>query len=530
MAASKHPLLECSSRKQLADLLEVDVSTLTYFAYGGGRKYTSFSIPKKSGGRREITAPIEGLKEIQRKLASHLVEIYPKPVYVHGFLIDRSVASNATPHLNKKHVFNIDLKDFFPSITSNRIIGLLRSRPFNFNDEIASTITGLTCYNGHLPQGAPTSPVLSNMISLRMDKALRRLCKRDHVVYSRYADDLTFSSTRSLPTSIMSVDEVTGSVLVGDELQEIVKDNHFKINPIKTRLSRNGQAKYVTGVKVNANLNLSRKYIQQIKNMLHAWEKWGLENAQKEFEAKFKGGNRKFKNVLWGKIAYLKSIKGSNDLTYANLYNKFVELEGEGKPQIPITEIEQLHEMVYVVKSDAEQGTAFMLDEKWLLTCGHVVADDSSENFYFPYDRWLPYDQKRFTAIKESRSPKDDFDMVAITFDREDRRMIDNSFKLAPANFQVGVDMEFRVVGFPGYRSGFKPHVLPVKVVAINQNGSYMHAYVDQKLSGGLSGSPVIDSNNRLVGVVQRGEEATTLDNTFLPIQELRKYISSLEG
>ncbi|MGE5298686.1 MAG: reverse transcriptase domain-containing protein [Acidobacteriota bacterium] len=529
MAASKRPLLECQNREQLAELLEVDISTLTYFAYGGGRKYKSFSIPKKSGGVRRISAPVGGLKEIQRKLASHLTEIYPNPVYVHGFIAHRSVVTNATPHLNKKHVFNIDLKDYFPSITSNRIIGLLRSKPFNFNDQVASTIAGLTCSEGSLPQGAPTSPILANMIALRMDKALRKLCKRDHVSYSRYADDLTFSSSRSLPKSILLIDEDTGAVLVGDELREIITDNYFKINPAKTRLSRNGQAKYVTGVKVNASPNLSRKYIRQIKNMLHAWEKWGTDRAQQEFKDKFGGENRKFQNVLWGKIAYLKSIKGNNDLTYAKLYNKFVELEGEGKPQIPITELERLHGMVYVIKSDAEQGTAFLLNSRWFLTCGHVVASDSTENFYFPYDRWSPYDRKRFTAIDETRSSKDEFDIITLSFDSEDERMVNNSFELAPDNFQVEVNMEFRVVGFPAYRSGFKPHVLPVKVVAINQNGSYMHAYVDQKLSGGLSGSPVIDSNNRLVGVVQRGEEATTLDNTFLPIQELRKYISSLE-
>lgn len=528
MTTEKHPLLECSTREQLAVLLEVSLPTLTYFAYGDGKKYTSFNISKKSGGTRPITAPVGGLLEIQKKLAKYLVELYPIPTYVHGFAADRSVLTNATPHLNKKHVFNIDLKDFFPSITSNRIIGLLRSRPFNFNDQVASTIAGLTCFNGSLPQGAPTSPILSNMISLRMDKALRRLCKRDYVSYSRYADDLTFSSNRSLPKSIMLIDEVTSAVLPGDELREVIADNYFKINPIKTRLSRNGQAKYVTGVKVNTIPNLSRKYVRQVKNMLHAWEKWNLQNAQQEFETKYNGGGRQFKNVLWGKIAYLKSIKTNSDLTYARLYNKFVELEGEGKPQIPVSEIEKLHKKVYVIKSGNDQGTGFVLNNKWFLTCGHVVSTESSDNVYFPYDKWSPFDHKRFVTVEQSLSPVDDFDMVALNFDEKDQAMLDSSFELAPESFQVEENMEFRVVGFPGYRSGFKPHILTVKVAAINQNGTYRHAYVDKKMSGGLSGSPVIDDNNRVVGIVQRGETSSSLDNTFLPVQELRRYLSSL--
>lgn len=524
-----HPLLLCETREQLAALLGVSVSTLTYFAYSDGRKYKTFQISKKSGGSRKITAPVGALKEMQRKLGSLLTDIYPNPSYVHGFAPKRSVMTNATPHLNRNYVFNIDLNNFFPSITSNRIIGLLRARPFKFNNQVASAIAGLTCHEGSLPQGAPTSPILSNMICLRMDKSIRRYCKRNQVIYTRYADDLTFSSNSSLPDSIVMIDRDKGDPKPGIWLVNTIEsENDFKINPQKTRLSREGQAKYVTGIKVNTIPNLPRKYVRQVRNMLHAWERWGSDAAQADFENKYSGGNRRFISVLWGKLAYLKSIKSEDDLMYARLYNKFVDLEAMGRPRIAETKIEDLHSKVFVIESGGEQGTGFLMSKKWLLTCSHVVAKNATDAKFFRYDQHIKFDKLRTSPNEGSRSAKDDYDMLELLFNEKDVNVTEKSFELAPEHFVVEVGMEFRVIGFPGYTPGARPHIIPIKVTALNQYGTYMHAYVGQKLTGGLSGSPVIDDSDRVVGVVQNGENASSLVNTFLPIQELRKYLDSL--
>lgn len=530
MSTSKdHPLLTCETREQLAKLLGVSVSTLTYFAYGEGRKYKTFQIAKKSGGHRKINAPVGALKEMQRKLASLFTEIYPSPPYVHGFVPKQSVVTNATPHLNRNHVFNIDLNNFFPSITSNRIIGLLRAEPFKFNNQVASAIVGLTCHEGSLPQGAPTSPVLSNMICLRMDKAIRRFCKRNQVIYTRYADDLTFSSNYSLPESIMAIDKDTGYPVPGVWLVNTIgANNDFEINPQKTRLSRGNQAKYVTGIKVNTIHNLPRKYVRQVRNMLNAWEKYNLDAAQADFEAKYGGGNRKFINVLWGKLAYLKSIKSEDDLMYAKLYNRFVDLEGVGRPRIAESRIDNLHSKVFVIKSGDDQGTGFILDKKWLLTCNHVVPKNAQDIKFFRYDQSIPLDQLRATPNEESRSATDDYDMVQLVFNERDVDIEQKSFELAPENFVVEVGMQFRIVGFPAYTDRSRPHIKHIRVDALNTYGTYTHAYVGEKLIGGLSGSPVIDSNDRVVGVVQNGEKPGSLVNTFLPIQELRRYLDTL--
>jgi RNA-directed DNA polymerase len=124
-----------------------------------------------------------------------------------------------------------------------------------------------------------------------------------------------------LPETIAFVDGINGLVRPGSELEEIIRENHFKLNPLKSRLSKNQQAKYVTGVKVNLTPNVSRDYVRQIRNMLNAWRKYGLDAAQKDFENKFGGGDRRFIDVLRGKIAYLKSIKTDSDLTYAKTTN-----------------------------------------------------------------------------------------------------------------------------------------------------------------------------------------------------------------
>lgn len=536
MATSENPLLNCETREQLASLLGISVQSLTYFAYSENKKYKIFEIPKKSGGKRKISAPVGALKTIQRKLAAHLSDLYPSLPYVHGFLNNRSVLTNATPHLNKNYIFNIDLEEFFPSITTSRVYGLLRAQPFNFSQQVASAIAGIACNNGSLPQGAPTSPILSNMICFRMDKALRKFGKKHSATYTRYADDITFSFNKEIPEQIVILDDDDGSVIPGENLSQIIIKNNFKINPLKTRLSRNGQAKFVTGVKVNVIPNLSRRYIRQLKNMLNAWAKYGLQNAQKDFVDKWEGGNRRFENVVWGKLSYLKSVKSKNDIAYARLHNKYAELEGLGRTQIPISEIEQLYSQVYVVESskkdatpERQQGTGFLLDGKWFITCSHVAQINADNLKYFRFNQWIPQDHKHTTANEDTRSNKEEFDLVVMAFD-DTKELRENSFSLAPASFNVEVGQVFKVIGFPSYRTRDKPHIVDIKVTALNENGVYTHAFVGQKLTNGFSGGPVLDNNNRVVGVALRGEEYATLNNAFLPIQELRKYLSTLNG
>ncbi|MBR1680171.1 RNA-directed DNA polymerase, partial [bacterium] len=174
-------------------------------------RFINFEIPKKSGGIRVISAPNEQLKTVLHYLNIILKAMYHPSGYVFGFVQGKSVKDNAFIHINKNYVFNIDLQDFFPSIKQARVWKRLQLPPFNFNKDVAWCIAGLCCMkvintNENkeqeclyvLPQGAPTSPIITNMICDNLDRRLNGLAKRFRLSYSRYADDITFSSNHNV--------------------------------------------------------------------------------------------------------------------------------------------------------------------------------------------------------------------------------------------------------------------------------------------------------------------------------------------
>lgn len=205
-------------------------------------KYKNFLINKKSGGSRIISEPRAKLKFLQYKLLDFLNEVSGgmKPC-VHGFTKDRSIVTNASRHCSPKtrFILNLDLENFFPSITFFRIRGLFQAKPFNFSFGNSTFLAHLCCHNGVLPQGAPTSPILANLICRSLDKELMSLAYRNRATYTRYCDDITFSfsvkTPKKLPGGICNFD---GSIAnLGVELQQLITKNGFTINPKKTRIS-----------------------------------------------------------------------------------------------------------------------------------------------------------------------------------------------------------------------------------------------------------------------------------------------------
>jgi hypothetical protein len=183
---------EFADETELLKYLGVSDKELKKIWWYRRKMYHEFSIAKGGGKTRLIRAPDRRLKIIQQRLAVSLNQIYRRRNPVHGFVNDRSVKTNAEAHGSRQYVVNLDLQDFFPSITENRIKGLLRS--LGINDRVSEIVARLTCYDAFLPQGAPTSPVLSNMICYRLDTELLREAKAARAIYTRYADDITFSA------------------------------------------------------------------------------------------------------------------------------------------------------------------------------------------------------------------------------------------------------------------------------------------------------------------------------------------------
>jgi len=178
-------------------MLEVRANRLAFhlFRIPDAKRYTTFEIKKKSGATRTIRAPISALKILQRKLAYVLSLVYEPKSGTHGFTRSRSIVSNAQPHVKAKFVLNIDLKDFFPSINFGRVRGMLMAVPYKLHPTAATVLAQLCCVENSLPQGAPTSPVISNMICARLDSQLRSLARKYHCTFTRYADDITFSTS-----------------------------------------------------------------------------------------------------------------------------------------------------------------------------------------------------------------------------------------------------------------------------------------------------------------------------------------------
>ena len=337
--ALKHP-------EDIANLLEVAYRNLNHWIYRTPElnRYATFDIPKKNGMMRRIDAPTVNVKILQQKLNQVLQSIYSAKPSVHGFVTGKSVKSNALQHLGKRWVFNVDLEDFFPSINFGRVRGMFMGKPYRLPQKVATVLAHLCCFQGHIPQGAPTSPAISNMICAQMDSQLQQLARMNRSTYTRYADDMTFSTTSSRFPSAIAVSTSLNQIRPGDNLRQTIEQNGFTINNKKVWLSGQHRRQVVTGVTVNKFPNLPRRFTNQIRAMLHAWKRHGLCAAQEHWEKRFSTQHRapwrilpRFEQVLKGKIEYLGMIKGRESSTYLKFLDQLGDLDlnlthGRGTP------------------------------------------------------------------------------------------------------------------------------------------------------------------------------------------------------
>jgi len=324
--------LSLGNAQDVAHLLEIPYGHLNYILYWGKESYPYrlFHIRKKSGGVREISAPHPTLQILQSKLNGVLAVVYkPKPS-AHGFVPGRSIVSSALRHVGKRFVLNVDLEDFFPSINFGRVRGVFIGRPYEIGPQAATVLAQICCNDNQLPQGGPTSPIVSNMVCAKLDGELQELARKFRCTYTRYADDLTFSTSQStFPVAL--ADPATGwageDLILGSELISAITLNGFKVNKAKQRLQHRKFHQEVTGVTVNKFPNVTRRFVRQIRAMIHAVEKYGDEAAEGEFHERYnvKRSRRpgaeppSLRRVLRGKLDFLGMIKGENDAVYRRL-------------------------------------------------------------------------------------------------------------------------------------------------------------------------------------------------------------------
>ncbi len=277
-ALQKNHLPIFANETELATAMGVELKELRFLAFN--RKvstvshYQKFYLAKKSGGKRMISAPMPRLKKAQHWILENILNKISLHNAVNGFALNRSIVTNAQPHVGKALVLNMDVKDFFPSIHFKRVKGLLQK--LGFSQKIA-TIIALICTeavteevaidgkiyfvqkgNRVLPQGAPCSPAITNILCFKLDKRLQGLANKLNCNYTRYADDVTFSGNK----------DVNAQQLVW-RIKKIMQDEGFTVHPDKIRIMRKGSQQEVTGIVVNQQLNVSRKKLRAFRALLH---------------------------------------------------------------------------------------------------------------------------------------------------------------------------------------------------------------------------------------------------------------------
>jgi len=300
-------LASINTRNGLAQLLGIEIKELTYVLYKEKVDffYTTFSIPKKSGGQREINAPKGKLKFIQKRLKQVLETDYNSICteynlntnVAHAFKKGRGIITNARVHRNKKYIINVDLESFFDSFNFGRVRGyFIKSRYWSLDPTIATLIAQITCYKNVLPQGAPTSPIITNLICNVMDWYITQLAKKYKLSYTRYADDMTFA------TNDNKIVENFNTFL--EELKEEVEKNGFKLNESKTRFTDCYKRQEVTGLIVNKKVSVKREYYKNthaMANTLYRTKEYTID------------GNNGTLNQLEGRFTFIDQIDKYNN-------------------------------------------------------------------------------------------------------------------------------------------------------------------------------------------------------------------------
>lgn len=262
-------------------------------AYYTNSFYTNYKIKKKTGGVRVISEPLPSLKEIQTWILENILEEVKISAYAKAYKKGVNLIDNLKFHHNQPKVFSVDIKDFFPSIKLSSVEGIFRN--LGYSELIANLLAKLCTKEFCLPQGAPTSPYLSNIYFLAADNSISQYCKDNAIRYTRYADDLTFSGEFNENTLLQFITET-------------ISQYGFSINERKTRLMKKHQQQRVTGVVVNEKAQVSFNKRNKIRQELYYIKKFGLENHIENQKIKTKN----YLEHLLGKINFVLFINPSD--------------------------------------------------------------------------------------------------------------------------------------------------------------------------------------------------------------------------
>jgi len=277
--------------KHLALLLGIDYGPFITLTIHGTHRYKTIRIKKKRGGHRTIRVPSTSLKYIQRWILDNIISQMYCSEAATGFVPGTSIKKNAERHLNCTCLLNIDIKDFFPSITYEDVFRIFRY--YGYTYKLASCLANICTEDDELPQGAPTSPMLANIRCIKLDRRIKLLCEKYKANYSRYADDITISGNGGIANIIEAV-------------TEIITDEGFEINEKKTRILFPHQRQEITGLIINNGIiRVPREFKKELKKEIYYCKKYGPTDHQKHI-----GDTHSFyKEHLYGKAYYVNMIE-----------------------------------------------------------------------------------------------------------------------------------------------------------------------------------------------------------------------------
>lgn len=550
----REKFLALNSRADVAALLEVKDRSLRYFLFKvrPENMYYTFKIPKKNGTTRIISAPNTKLKNIQKKLAVILNCVYEPKICAYGFVTGKNIVGNAQKHANKHMVFNVDLQDFFSQIHFGRVRGMLMKPPYSIGEEAANTIAQIACLCGKLPQGAPSSPVITNMICVPLDNALMRLAKRANCVYTRYADDITFSTNKKEMDGSIAYIDATG-VHIGTKLQAVLDAHSFHVNPEKISLRNYMHRQEVTGLTVNEFPNLRRGYIKELRAILHSCKNYGVVKAAKTYIEKGlckntaikdmmskPDGEEKleswFRSVLIGKVKYIRQIKGARNFTYLSFAQKVNAVFDE-----PIFDISELSHFEKVVKNSTfilecddgkhiVQGSGFWINGVGLITSYHVTQNEG----FFTVFNVDDYGDKSLGRIGKTLNEiaadeQIDYALYKMPFSIDDAL----TFELGDSS-KLKIGDRVTIIGYPNHQKGNSPYIQSCSITSEKKFFDAPFFTVSGRVVHGASGGLVLNEGHKIIGILKGGvvDSSDELENEnqgFVPIHLALEHIHSVQ-
>lgn len=291
---------------QLSQFLDISNKQVYRAVRNCDKTYSYVTIKKKNGNDRMLLVPGKQLKRIQRIILRRILNKIPVSEYATAYKKGATLYSNASPHTNKKYLLKLDITDFFYSIDFLTVYRFVFIK--YYPKQISYMLTKLCCKNGFLPQGAPTSPALSNLVLKSFDDYIGEWCKKRGVTYTRYCDDMTFSGDRPLSD-------------VYKKVKNVLDKNGFDLNENKTVFVSSGNRQSVTGLTVNEKVNVSKDYKRKLRQEIYYALKFGFEDAiiksdNKNFITVENGveiaESMKYQDSLIGRVNYVLQIEPDN--------------------------------------------------------------------------------------------------------------------------------------------------------------------------------------------------------------------------